>query len=94
MAVRAHLDDAVDRNLQEYGDENSDAKEAKKHMACKVILYNKRRGREFIKSTRDEIEIALRERDAAPAHEIEEVTENLSPIAKHLSTVMKLIRLK
>lgn len=90
--IRNHLDNAVSECVELYrkGDGNSIL--SKKMLACKATVFNKRRGMEFIKSTKAEIETAL-SRQANP-QDVAEFSEHLSEIEKKLAGKIKLIRVK
>ena len=92
LKIRNYLEAQIKQCLDEYdkGVKGIHAK-AKKLLGCKVTVFNKRRGSEFIKSTRVEIIEAKARRDVRT---ISDVDENLSPIEKELSAKMKLLRVR
>ena len=65
---------------------------SKKILASRVVLFNKRRGGEFVKSTRRDIEYALQFHRGV-SHDIAEFQEILTDLEKHLASQMKLLRL-
>ena len=66
-----HLEDACQRCIQSYESGKKDAKRAKKILACRVVLFNKRRGGEFVKATRKDIAFAMQFRRGV-SHDIGE----------------------
>jgi hypothetical protein len=62
-------------------------------LACKVILFNKRRGAEFIKCMKmDIVEAVKLERENIC--DVQEIKNQLTPIEIHLSSQMRLIRIR
>ena len=64
----------------------------KKTLGCKVTLFNKRRGMEFIKSTREEIQTAITVQESGERHN--EMDECLSPIERKLTSSMNLLKVQ
>ena len=94
LLIREHLDSETTKCVAEYLTGQGCALKAKKLLACKITVFNKRRGMEFIKSTKDEIKEAIAIRGDRPLHQVTELHENLSPIEKELSRKMKLLCVK
>ena len=54
-----HLEDECQRCIENYQSGKKDSKRAKKILASRVVLFNKRRGGEFVKATRKDILFAM-----------------------------------
>lgn len=91
--LRNHLDEAVSICIKQYEDGEGDPNRTKKVLACKATVFNKRRGMEFVKSTKLEIQEALLHNESQSPNDMEELTKNLSQVEKQLSAKMKLIRI-
>ena len=95
LKIRNHLDQLVSSLVKRYEKKENCATEAKKALACKGTVFNKRRGMEFVNVSREEVIAAMNQREEnANLNEIAELQESLSPIEKHLQSVMRLLRLK
>ena len=94
LKVRTYLDEQVQECVTDYENDRGDAFRSKRILGCKATVFNKRRGSEFMKSTRKEIEEAIKVRESQPRHAIAELDEQLSPIEKALSEKMKLLTVK
>ena len=93
LLVRNYLDISIKCCLEKYQNGAGDAVESKKILACKVTIFNKRRGGEFVSSTREEVKSALLHSNVGIT-EISELVASLTPIEQFLSTHMTLIKLK
>jgi hypothetical protein len=78
--------------IEQYERDEGDMLRSKKLLMCKVVLFNKRRGAEFSKAFKIEVELALSE-NFEQVCDIEEVKNQLTPIEIHLASCMKLLRL-
>ena len=65
---------------------------SKKILASRVVLFNKKRGGEFVKATRRDIEYALQFHRGV-SHDIAEFQKILTDLEKLLASQMKLLRL-
>ena len=54
-----HLEEECRKCIENYECGKKDAKRSKKILACRVVLFNKRRGGEFVKATRKDIQFAM-----------------------------------
>ena len=94
LKIRTHLDQEVSTCLDDYQNKTGDPVRTKKILACKSTVFNKRRGMEFVKATKQDVIHALAQQNENPRHAVEELQDCLSPIEQKLTACMKLIRLK
>lgn len=91
FTLRKELDERVTKCLKDYNSGTQDTVYVKKTLACKAMLFNKRRGSEFTKIKRSEITNAM---DLLAGSAAREMDQYLSPIEQKLANDMTLIKIQ
>lgn len=94
LKMRNYLDDEVMKCVRAYTEGSAVSIRAKKVLACKTTLFNKRRGMEFVKSSKEEIIAAIKATEENPRHQVSELELNLTPIEQALSSKMHLLTVR
>lgn len=89
--IRLFLDKNVKACIEEYIANIADPYRAKKILATKAIVFNKRRGSEFVSATIAEVKLALTRINEGSGI-IQEIDENLTELEKKLVASTHLIR--
>lgn len=92
LKVRTFLEEQIEVCIKDYDGGYGKHVKAKKTLGCKVTVFNKRRGMEFNKSTREEIKLAIQMTESGASQS--ELSEYLSPLEQQLTTTMHLLKVK